>query len=276
MNKKLFAFDIDGTLLRSNHVLSKETIAALLKVKEKGNLLALCSGRPYLDMGPVFEQAPKDLFDYSICNNGTYFVNNVTNEKYTKHTLDFSLSKIIAEEGLKIGATFAIHTLENGAIRTKLFDDSNIPQWFIEQNHEVSSHIKWLSLDDTFDLASKSTITQISLRTSKDNAKKIYNSLIKELKNVDIYITNEIFIDVNPKNVSKLTGINDLISQINLSIDDVVAFGDSGNDIEMLKNVPLSFAMMNGTDEAKSVAKEIIGTNDEDAVAKKLLELIGE
>ena len=55
--------------------------------------------------------------------------------------------------------------------------------------------------------------------------------------------------------------------------DRVVAFGDNGNDVEMLKNADLAVVVGNALPPALEVADIVIDTNDNDGVAKYLLEL---
>lgn len=56
--------------------------------------------------------------------------------------------------------------------------------------------------------------------------------------------------------------------------EEVAAFGDSGNDLEMLKHAGYSYAMGNGQPEVKAIAKEIISSNDENGVLLKIEELL--
>ena len=51
---------------------------------------------------------------------------------------------------------------------------------------------------------------------------------------------------------------------------DVIAFGDAGNDIDMIRFAGLGIAMGNASDDLKAVADFITATNEEDGVAKFL------
>uniref|UniRef100_A0A2C9M669 Uncharacterized protein n=1 Tax=Biomphalaria glabrata TaxID=6526 RepID=A0A2C9M669_BIOGL len=209
MNKKVFAFDIDGTILNSNGNIVPETVVALKEAVAKGHIATLCSGRPYFDMLDIVEQG-QGVFDYMICNNGAYFYD------------------------LKI----------NKAFITK------------EVDKEVALAI--------FELEEK--ITQVSLRAT--------NYCDKFSHQADIHVAGEVYLDVNPLDTSKLTGINDLGQYIGLSAKDFVAFGDSGNDLQMLKGAGLGISMGNGTAQAKEAAQIVIGDNNSTAIAKKIRELI--
>jgi hydroxymethylpyrimidine pyrophosphatase-like HAD family hydrolase len=52
----------------------------------------------------------------------------------------------------------------------------------------------------------------------------------------------------------------------NVKDDETMAFGDGGNDIEMLKHVKYGFAMENGSHEVKSIANHIAPSNNDSGV----------
>ena len=58
-------------------------------------------------------------------------------------------------------------------------------------------------------------------------------------------------------------------------MEDVMAIGDSENDIEMLKSVGVGVAMGNAMENVKAVANDITQTNDEEGVAFAIKKYIG-
>lgn len=73
-----------------------------------------------------------------------------------------------------------------------------------------------------------------------------------------------------------MEGLIDLGKIINLPIKDMIAFGDSGNDLQMLEGAGLGVCMENGTAEAKEAADIIIGHHKTPAIAKKIKEIINQ
>ena len=67
--------------------------------------------------------------------------------------------------------------------------------------------------------------------------------------------------------VCKATGLEMLTEYLNISIENVMAIGDSENDIEMLETAGCGIAMGNALDSVKAVAKDVTLGNDEDGVA---------
>ena len=71
----------------------------------------------------------------------------------------------------------------------------------------------------------------------------------------------------------KASGLARLVRRWDIDPTDCAAFGDGGNDLEMLRYVGHGFAVANASDELKAVAEEVVPSNDEDGVLAKLEEL---
>jgi len=76
-----------------------------------------------------------------------------------------------------------------------------------------------------------------------------------------------------PPQTNKGTSLAQLIKKLNISKDEVLAFGDGGNDIQLLQNVGWPVAMENACDELKPFAKLTAKSNKEDGVACMLEEI---
>ena len=72
---------------------------------------------------------------------------------------------------------------------------------------------------------------------------------------------------------NKATGLKRILKRYNIDSSECVAFGDNGNDIEMLQYCGYSYAVKNASDEAKKAAKYICLSNEEDGVLKVLDQL---
>ena len=78
------------------------------------------------------------------------------------------------------------------------------------------------------------------------------------------------WIDVMQRGVNKATGINQVLAAHGVAAENVMAFGDSMNDYEILRMVGHSCAMGNGRWAVKQISKRIIGTNTKQAVQAEL------
>ena len=81
-------------------------------------------------------------------------------------------------------------------------------------------------------------------------------------------------VQVIPYGASKAAALHWLLERWGLSLDEVIAFGDDVNDVEMVAEAGLGVAMANAVPEVKAVADRITTTNDEDGVAAVLEEFL--
>lgn len=80
-------------------------------------------------------------------------------------------------------------------------------------------------------------------------------------------------IDILPQGIHKAWGLEQVLTNLAITPDQVLAFGDSDNDIELLSYVGTSYAMENATDKVKAVAKNMAPSHLEAGVLHVLEEL---
>ncbi len=272
VKRKLFAFDMDGTLLNSKNKIHPENLEVIKAAKNRGHVTVLASGRSYNDIKIPFEEHGYDLsiFDWMVCNNGAYFYYIKTEEFEYKRFVDLKVIKELMRFGTKHNMYFAVHK-DGTAFRTALgaANEKTIgdPDEFIGR-HEI------FEKEGVIKMALEGGVVQASLRGNPKNilAAEKYFEQFKD--DASIAVANELYLDANPIGVNKLTGVAHIASKYDIDIEDVVAYGDSGNDVEMLKGVGYGVAMDNATEEAKAVADEVIGNNDTNAISQSVIEVV--
>ncbi len=81
-------------------------------------------------------------------------------------------------------------------------------------------------------------------------------------------------LELNPKGISKASGIMEVCNLLGIKMQEVIAMGDSQNDMTMIKEAGLGIAMGNAQDAVKLAADTITATNQEDGVAKAIQKYI--
>ena len=76
-----------------------------------------------------------------------------------------------------------------------------------------------------------------------------------------------LFTDISPIGGTKVRGIDVFLKHHGISLDETMAFGDGGNDFEMLEYVPHSVAMGNAPDFVKAIASYVTDDVDHDGLA---------
>jgi Cof subfamily protein (haloacid dehalogenase superfamily) len=262
MIPKLFAFDLDGTLLNNKKELSVNNIIALKEMSETGSIVALASGRigssmqQYVSMlnnkvalltlnGAVVY---KDAFDIS-----TPIYNSPLPPEFADYLVQFAQNK-----------NFGL----NYYIDDKLYG----------LKHPDNS--QWYELYFKQTLSEYSFVPNFNHFTGKAPSKIIFVGDPEELDEIEIYFrtlwdnsiyicrTWDYYLEFLNIKANKGNGIEALANSFNINVSDVVAFGDAPNDIPMLQKVGLGIAMKNADPEVKSAAKRIsFRTNDEDGIA---------
>lgn len=75
-------------------------------------------------------------------------------------------------------------------------------------------------------------------------------------------------LELNPSGISKASGVGEVCRLLGIGMHEVIAVGDSLNDIAMIRAAGLGVAMGNAQDEVKRAADAVTATNDEDGVAQ--------
>ncbi|MDU5149580.1 Cof-type HAD-IIB family hydrolase [uncultured Anaerococcus sp.] len=263
-NIKLIAFDLDGTLLNENRELSEYNIRAIKKLIKKDIKIVIATGRPYAGFSRFLAQLGtlgKD--NYSITNTGSIIREN------------------IAEGNIKLNAMNLNHYLfikniaknyEN--LQVAFYTDDYL--YIDEKNpNEAFIHDKNILKMETRDTAAyeNEPICRINIMGKKellDNFQKENLSILEENFST---MRNETFsFEILNKNSSKGKSLEFLSDHLNIERDQVMAFGDNVNDIEMIEYAGTSVAMENGKNELKSKAKYLAKSNSHDGVAKFLFD----
>lgn len=278
MNVKAFAFDLDGTLLGTDHRINQENVDAILYAREKGIKIFICTGRPLFDTLKPLVDLEDNIIDYGILNNGAYEYNFSNKEIILNGEVDKSVIETFVKIGKKYKTIFAIHTFDK-PIRGDFFNGQE-PEWFAhakktEQylSEERDNHVP---IEKALEMVKDKKITQLSFRGTAQEIRDIEKELI-ELgidKKVNLFDSSGVYMDFSPKGINKFVGLEKLAKKFDISIDEIVAFGDSGNDIEMLDKAGLGIAMGNASDQAKEIADIVIGNNDTNAIANKIREMV--
>ena len=267
MNKKIFAFDIDGTLFRDDNKIHPETIETIIEAKQKGHVIILSSGRGKVDLMDPLKQLGRENVDYLVCNNGAYVINVKSDDYIMPNKLPDNILDEIVRVGKKYKSLFALCTV-NHVKRTYLANSKDeLSEWSINKiNNGWSPFTIIDGYQEVLELAKLEPITMIELLVDPKLMPTIKSELNFEGK-VDIHISHNEFYDVSALNTSKYNGIKVVSKLESISDENIISFGDSGNDLDMIAKSKYGYAMGNSEESIKKVAYEVIGDNNSNAIA---------
>ncbi|MBR3117932.1 Cof-type HAD-IIB family hydrolase [Oceanobacillus profundus] len=234
---QLIALDMDGTLLTSDLEVSHRTQMAIKQALEEGIHVVLSTGRGIHTCYPYAEQL--QLQSYLITANGGQ-IWTVEKELLDQHLLDAALIEKMYNLGTQVG------------VEMWMISTSGV---FREETPGNFNDYEWLKFG------------------CQSEEKQKLDIMISELsKYEELELTNSlpINVEVNPKGVSKARALQFLCNKIGITMDEVMAVGDSLNDIKMIQEAGIGVAMGNAQEAIKKVANHETDTNNNDGVAKAI------
>ncbi len=230
MIKAIF-FDVDGTLIPHGELVIPESVKKALKeVQSQGVKLFVATGRAPINMKHVSDQFQ---FDGYLTSNGQYCFNDneVIYEKYIEKNSIKNLLSYLQES--KVPVLFATtYTCYKNEFNT-FFD----PSWPLFNEDTICDE--------------KIVQLMVPIKPEQDE------EFLKHLPGCKSARWTDAFADIIPIEGGKEYGIDKIIEYYNISLDEVMAIGDGGNDITMLKHVPYGVAMGNAKDEVKASASYV-------------------
>ena len=258
---KLFAMDLDGTSLDSNSILREETIKALKKLDENGIKFVFTSGRAMPSVRYLMSLTGID--NPSVTNNGALAYINKEKIIYQNPLKYEEVEELIkfSEENKLFYQFYDMYTYYSNRIWPERFDhleNNSLYGMNYQVNFSFSTDpLKELKLRKN--LAFKFQIFP-NIKNPEEERK-----ILEKVDLMDLYPTTSAFgmVEIMQKNVNKFNGLSEIGNFLGISKEEMAAIGDQDNDIPMLKNVGLSFAMGNAIDEVKEIADYIVSTNDD-------------
>ncbi len=262
---KLVLTDMDNTLVAYEIPASERAIEGIHKLLDKGILFGPASGRDY-DSVVISFRGDTDCVKTALFSNGKrIFVDGtLMNQTGVDRDSMVKMAEMVYDlpgvyvsgrgegGGFVTGSTLPslLGTTWGGRRASELVEPQDIPHWTIvtaglhfEEGSEMIDNEEW--------------------------GEKIREACPK----LDLLSPGSRMFDVVPHGWSKASAVRVLQILMAIDKDEIVAFGDSDNDLEMLKAVGHPVAVANANDHVKAVARHFIGSVDEDAVGQALNDL---
>ena len=271
---KAVFLDIDGTLLTDKRSVSQSTIQVINTLKKKGIIVGLATGR-----GPrfVLQYMASLSLDLAIVYNGQYIISReqtlfdnplspdaieglVNYAQKNKLDLSFGTAAGVSGSGIMNAGSGQLgyrisRMVPDALVDAIIFIFNRLVRWVRPQKKN-----EWSSLF-------QQPIYQMMMIVSEAETKK----LAAEFPQLSITRSSPYSVDIISQGMSKLKGIEKAGDHYGFTTDQVMAFGDSTNDVEMLAGVRYSVAMGNGSKKVKDVASYVTASNNEDGIYQAAL-----
>lgn len=260
---KLIASDLDGTLMAPDHLtVTPETVRALEQAHKKGVKISIATGRPLSLTDYVIEQLP--FVDYIISSNGACVFERETGRLIYSKLISNSISKKIITyfSGQKIFFDIYINGRScymNGC--RKHIADIDFPGGFMDKIAQTMDGF------DSLDTALGSGgIEKVNIYLCGEECKAEYSRVLGDM-GLEVSTSFKGGLEATAPGVSKAAAVIALCRELGITAEDVMAFGDEGNDARLMRFAGFSFAMENASGECKAAAKFLTKSNGENGVA---------
>ncbi|HMO95623.1 MAG TPA: HAD family hydrolase [Tepidiformaceae bacterium] len=259
---RLLAIDLDGTLLGSTGQVTPRTAAALQRAHAAGMVIAPATARWY--HAAVRPFAAMGIQPAAIASAGAD-VRDPAGTVVAQHFLPAGFATFIAALADRAGwpATLAIPEL---AYRR----DNELPPW-------AANALEWLK--PVTSLAGVDLSRLLSVLAEVTEGDPALAELAAWNDRVSVFgavaFTGVEMVTVTAPGVNKGSALLALCDALSIDPAETVAVGDSEVDIPMIRAAGLGVAVANGTDDARSAAKETIPSPDDDGIAALIDELLG-
>lgn len=247
MSIKMILLDLDGTLLRSDGSISDHTKQVLISCQERGIYVVIATARNWIGAERYIDEIQPD---YEITTGGT-LIHRHGEQTYSSN--------------LEIEDT-------NQIVQDLLAYDSGT-----EITVAAGRLVFWNSLH----ISESEKLHKAVYNDYREPLSCRANKILAELPNYEIaeQIANknhchlqsfrgENWYAFMPEGAGKVQAIRELAKILDITLDDIVAFGDDVSDIEMLKVCGTGIAVANAVPEVQAIADSVTWSNDEDGVAE--------
>ena len=262
----LFVTDLDGSLLNTSKEIPSDFYQILDKLKQKNDLLFIASGRSKEDIITVFD--PSNGFSNFICDNGAIIIynNEVIYHNYMNYNDVANIVEIFKKNNLGV---LVLSGIENSY---RIYGDPCHHKDLIFFDRYYTKSIPINSLDEI-----KEGILKITIQSYKEAS----NFIEPHYKDVDFIETTCVvaglyWYDFFNKNTSKGVAISKIQKILNISFNNSHCFGDYLNDLSMKDYCKHSYALANAHETVIKEFSEVIDSNNQCGVTKKIKEIIGD
>ena len=258
---KVIVVDLDGTLLTSKKKVSDYTKSYLLNLKNAGYKIVIATGRFF---GSALKATDGARFaDYVICDNGALIFD--MKKKCALFRADISEDSVCNFLDL-----YKLDYVNQVDISHHSHINRVSEEYFEKMFFKVTNNVEEVKKD------CKNVFHMEVYTDDKFKLNELYNKLSNEMSELDIHIMQDSYSDYQwiqamKKGCSKFNAISYLMNCLDIDIQDVLAFGDGLNDIEMINGCGIGVAISSALDGVKEVADYVTSNdNDNDGIVKFL------
>lgn len=263
---KAIAMDLDDTLLTTDLKIAEQTKNTLMQCQQDGIHIILASGRPVYAIEKYAEELElKKYGGYIVGFNGAMVKDCKANRIVLQKNLPMNCIRKLYD--LSIENDVFIHTYVGNEIITPKNN----------QYTEIEGKITGMPIREVTDFvkAVDQEVVKILMLADPDYLREVYGKLNENLGNkFSLTISKPYFLEIMDRGIEKSAALTFLCHKLNINKEELIAFGDSYNDLSMISYAGLGIAMGNAQNDVKKQSDYVTDGNDKDGIANALMRFI--
>ena len=249
---KIIAFDLDGTLYDSHKHIDKDTIHKIIELEQKGTVVGIVTGRFYEELGEVIKILKLREYNGFVASSNGLEIHDFLDGEMKSFT---RLSKDEVKELVK--------EAKKHHMISYVWQNGGYTMFGVSILDAVKKIFSLIPLDSHYIKSLQKTKfeTDVVLNEALYDKVCFVGFQIEKFKKMYLeyrfYDVGKFSTELCKRDVGKLEAIRYICRKKGVSISSVMAFGDNGNDVDLLASCGYGVAMKNGSAQAKKTAKYI-------------------
>ena len=250
-------FDLDGTLFGANHVLDAEAVEPLRELMARGYYVGAATGRSLISLFPYFDthgfcfnapsvgSAGAEAGVPKLCDAERVYCRPFPNETLRQMLRDFTAQ----------GYTFCTDGMK------QIFISERAGESYVQYEREEAKKMGYSYPeivqvpDDGTDCVCNGSVFKLMVFYETEQQKQFIFQYLASRDDAHGFQPGDFhMVEMLPTGCDKAVGVQKAAESLGLTLENCCVFGDSGNDVAMLKAAGLSVAMCNASDDAKQAA----------------------
>ncbi len=266
MGKKIFFFDLDGTLLTSDKRISLKTLEALRKFTDAGNYFCINTGRAIESAKAVYSGLKLDFKGSFLCGSNGTQIFSVDEDKYVYRT---GVPLELVPGILDLAEEFDVHCHTYNEDHIVSRHDNECMKYY---RRVIKTPL--LITQDVLKEVTEPPSKMISIELHDHEKQERFRMALQEMvgDKLTLLYSNPYYLEIFPSEAGKGSVVKRLARYLGVDIRDTYAAGDEQNDISMIQEAGCGIAMINGTDAVREAADVVTEyDNDHDGLAGFIL-----
>ncbi|MBQ4093494.1 MAG: HAD-IIB family hydrolase [Oscillospiraceae bacterium] len=270
-------FDLDGTLFGAHHTLDAETVPLLTELMARGYRVSVATGRSLATLSPYFDPYGLRFNAPAVGSAGAEvgLVGDTSASRVHLHTFANDTLLEILQYLTANGDVFCNDGIGHVFVSESMGDNTYLHMEQRETRAQGYFYPDIISIGSSeLQRMCDGSVLKLMVWYNSDAQRDRIFRYLETRSDVHGFTPGFSMVEMLPAGVDKALGISIAAAQLGLSVENCCVFGDSGNDVAMLRAAGLSVAMCNGSDDAKAASDLVTRLpNTEQGAVRMALEL---